>query len=163
MECSPPRMSLEEAVFGMYVNNIYCDISGLSSFMSENNEGKRKKILDDFKRSVRKILSNKKALSRSSEGEYVSLDEKELRLQQFCDEIVNILFDCKKDLKEMKIKDDSDYLLFLDQIFDFFLSEKNLPSFINLIFSLVSGGSIFTKEGDYEKDREWLGSFQFKI
>lgn len=160
IECSPPRPSIEEAIFGMYINNLYCAVNGIFPFMGENKEEKRKKRLNDFNCSVKKILSNEKDLR--GEGEYFSLDEKERRLQKLCDEIVDILLSRKKDL-ELKIMGDIEYLLFLDQIFDFFLSEKNLPNFINLIFSLVSGGSIFTKEGDYEKDRKWLDSFKFKV
>lgn len=159
MACSPPRPSIEEAVFGMYITNLYCAIKGLHPFMGENKEKKRKKRLNNFNRSIRKILSNKKSLM--GEGEYVSFDEKERRLQKLCDEIVDILFYRKKDL-EIKIKGDSEHFLFLDQIFDFFLSEKNLPSFINLIFSLVCGDSLFTIIGDYEKDRQWLDGFEFK-
>ena len=161
MGCFSPMMPIGEAVFGMYINNLYCAIKGLHPFMKKNNEEERKKRLNNFNCSIRRILENKKFLLGS--GKYDSLDEKEKRLQRLCDEIVDILLNRKKDLKEIKIKGDSEYLLFLDQIFDFFLSEKNLPSFINLIFSLVSGGSVFTKEGDYEKDREWLDSFEFKV
>lgn len=158
---SPIRLSTREAIFGMYISNLYCAIKGLAPFMKENNKEKRKQRLNDFNCSVKKILSNKKSLM--GEGQYDSLDEKEQRLQYLYDEIVDILLSRRKDSKEIKINGDSDYLLFLDQIFDFFLSEKNLPSFINLIFSLIIGGSIFTKEGDYEKDREWLDGFKFNI
>lgn len=161
MECSSPGPSIDEAVFGMYINNIYCAIKGLPPFMEGNNEEKRKQRLSDFNCSVRKILSNEESIA--GKGEYVSFDEKERRLKKLCDEIVDILFYRKKDLKEMKIKGDSEYLLFLDQIFDFFLSEKNLPSFINLIFSLTCGGTIFSKEGDDERDRKFLDNFEFKI
>lgn len=161
MKCSPPRPTIEEAVFGMYINNLYCAAKGLFPFMQENKEEKRKKLLNDFSCSIKRISGNKKALI--VEGKYVSLDENERRLQHLCDEIVDILFHRRKDLKEMRTKGDSDYLLFLDQIFDFFLYEKNLPNFINLIFSLITGGSIFTKEGDCETDRKWLDSFELKI
>lgn len=161
MECSPSRSTIEEDFFGMYIHNLYCTTKGLSPFESENNKEKRKKRLNDFSCSIRKILANKKALA--GEGEYFSLDEKEERLQYFCDAILDILFNRRKDLDEMKIRDHGDFLLFLEKIFGFFLSEKNLPSFLNLIFDLTIGGSIFTKKGDYEKDREWLDSFEFKI
>lgn len=129
MGCFPPRPSLDEAVFGMYINNLYSAIKGLSPFMEGNHEEKRKKRLDDFNCSIRKILKNEKALM--GEGECISLDEKERRLQQLCDEITDILLSRKKDLRKRKINGDNEYLLFLDQIFDFFLSEKNLPSFID--------------------------------
>lgn len=162
MRCSPPGASFEEAVFGTYINNLYYASKGLFPFMQEHNEEKSKRLLNDFNLSVRRILANKKALI--GQGKYVSFDENEGRLQQFCDKIVNTLLSRKKDLAEIKTKSDDDYVLFLNEVFDFFLSEKNLPRFINLIFSLVSGGSIFfIKEGDYEKDREWLDSFEFKV
>jgi hypothetical protein len=161
MGCSPPRMSIKEAIFGIYINNLYCAIKGLSPFMKENKEEKRKEILNNFNCSVRKILGNKKFLM--GEGEYISPDEKEERLQELCDEIMVILLNRRNDLKNMKISGDNDYLLFLDKFFAFLLSESNLPSFINLIFGLICGGTIFSKEGDYERDRKWLDSFEFKI
>lgn len=159
-QCSPPRPSLQEVAFIAYVINMSCVIKGLFPFEGENKKEERKKRLDNFNRSVRKILANKKALINKEE--IVSLDEREKSLEHFCDEIINILFNRRKDLRETKMKDESDCLLFLNEVFNFFLSDKNLPSFINLIFKLVSGGSIFSKEGDDEKDREWLDGFEFK-
>jgi len=69
----------------------------------------------------------------------------------------------KLTLKNLKINGNHDYCLFIDNFFDFLLSDSNLPHFVNLIFKLVNGGTIFSKEGDDEKASEWLDSFEFKI
>lgn len=171
MGCFPPRPSREESIFAMYISNVLLAVNSKDPFKGERG----KQLLNNFIFRVEKILGNKRFLICpetkcpvwswiwGGKSEYKSLDEKEKTLLHFCDEITDILFDRKKSLKEMKIRDGSDFLLFLEKTFDFFLSEKNLPSFINLIFRLVNGGNIFTKEEDYEKDRGWLDEFEFKI
>ena len=161
MGCFPPMQSLKEANFGMYISNVLLAIKGLAHFMGENKEEKRKARLNDFDSRVKKILANKKWVMEG--GEHFVLDEKEEILKRYCDEIEIILFNRREHLKNLKINGDDDYLLFLDKFFAFLLSESNLPSFINLIFGLACGGTIFSKEEDGERDRKWLDNFEFKI
>lgn len=153
----------EELNFRLYISNLFCAFKRLLNFAREGMEQKRRERLVNFSCSVGRIFLYKKWLNRG--GEHVSLSEREKILQRYCDEILEILFNRRNDLKNITIKGDGDseYLFFLDKFFAFLISEENLPSFINLIYGLVSGGSIFTKEGDYEKDRQWLDNFEFKV
>ena len=157
MGCFPPMQSLKEANFGMYISNVLLAIKGLAHFMGENKEEKRKARLNDFDSRVKKILANKKWVMEG--GEHFVLDEKEEILKRYCDEIEIILFNRREHLKNLKINGDDDYLLFLDKFFAFLLSEGNLPSFVNLIFDMACGGTIFSKD----RDDDWLDSFEFKI
>ena len=156
-----PMPEAEELNFGMYINNLFCAMKRILHFAQEGMEQKRRERLVNFNCSVGRIFRYKKWLN--SGGEYVALSEREKILQRFCDEILEILFKRRNDLKYMKTNGDVDCLQFLEKFFVFLLSESNVPNFVNLIFNMVSGGSIFSKMGDDEKARQWLDRFEFKI
>ena len=158
-----PMLQMEELNFSnfrMYIANLLLAAKRQPPFDGE----KGKERLNDFDSVVRDIFGNKKFLNDAGRtGRYIILGKKAETLQSFCDQILVILFDRRNDLKNMKINSNDDYFLFLHNICNFSLSEENLPNFINLIFKLASGGTIFSKAGDDEKAREWLDKFEFNI
>ena len=162
-----PPSPIQEVVFRKYTSNVLLAINGQDPFRGERG----RQQLNNFYARIDKILENRRFILRARSSKYVylcppcytALDEKDELLNQFCDEILEILFNRRKDLKNLKINGNHDYCLFIDNFFDFLLSDSNLPHFVNLIFKLVNGGTIFSKEGDYEKASEWLDSFEFKI
>ena len=161
MSLYDPMPQIKELNFRMYITNLFCAVKGLHPFEGDDKEQKRKERLDVFCSRIKKILGHQKSVMGA--GEYIFLGEKEQILQRFCDEIMEILFKRKNDLKNMKISGDNDYLLFLDKFFAFLLFEENLPRLVNLIFHMISGGTIFSKEGDDEKAREWMDSYERRL
>ena len=156
-----PMPKAAELNFRMNVNNLLCAVKRLLHFAREDMGQKRRERLVNFSCSVGKIFLYKKWLIKGSE--YVALNEKEKILQRYCDEIVEILFGRRNDLKNMKINSDDDYFLFLEKFFVFLLSEENFPNFIDLIHELANGSNIFSQKDYYEKNRKWLDNFELRI
>ncbi|MEK9182118.1 MAG: hypothetical protein AAB781_00845 [Patescibacteria group bacterium] len=156
-----PMPEAEELNFRLHINNLFCALKRILYFAREGMEQKRRERIVNFSCNIGRIFRYKKWLN--SGGEYVALGEREKILQRFCDEILEILFKRRNDLKYMKTNGDVDYLLFLENFFVFSLSESNVPSFVNLIFNMANGSTFLSKTGDDEKARQWLDSFEFKM
>ena len=156
-----PMPEAEELNFRMRANNLLCAVKRPLHFGQQSMEQKRRERLVNFSCSIGRIFRYEKWLI--SGGEYAFLNEREKILQRYCDEIVEILFGRRNDLKNMKINSDDDYFLFLEKFFVFLLSEENFPNFIDLISELANGSNIFSQEDYYEKNRKWLDNFEFKI
>lgn len=166
-----PTPPMEETIFRMYISNVLLAVRDKDPFKGERG----KQLINNLVSRIEKVLQNKRFLitpetkcpvwSRVLDINgcgYKILDEKEKFLQHYCDEILEILFSRRKDLKCMKIRDKNDFLLFLEKIFNFFLSSENLPKFVGLIFELANGGAFF-ESAYYEHNRIWLNDFEFKI